>query len=193
VPEAAGSEQQGADGDQAAEAGERRATRCSGSPPRPRPAVLHILPSDQGQQVRSPDRQQPQPLPSRAPSAAKASFTSSSTTASRACGSSHFPTRMILKVASVLAADHRKSAGPQEPADDGVSVPRDDEPVSAGEPEVASSAHTEIQYLLAKLGADTGFDVHITPKRPELPVERAAAERHAAPLGQPPSAVRPGD
>jgi hypothetical protein len=48
-----------------------------------------------------------------------------------------------------------------QPADDGVSVPADDEPSGTEEPEAATSAHTEIQYLLMKLGAEMGFDVHV--------------------------------
>ena len=31
------------------------------------------------------------------------------------------------------------------------------------ETERAASVHTEIQYLLVKLGADMGFDVHVAP------------------------------
>jgi hypothetical protein len=42
-----------------------------------------------------------------------------------------------------------------------MSVPEDEEPASSEEPETAASAHTEIQYLLVKLGADMGFDVHV--------------------------------
>jgi hypothetical protein len=53
-----------------------------------------------------------------------------------------------------------------------VTIPEDDEleradeaerEVSIGgeEPESAASTHTEIQYLLLKLGADMGFDVHV--------------------------------
>jgi hypothetical protein len=42
-----------------------------------------------------------------------------------------------------------------------VSVPEDDEPAGSEEAEPAVSVHTEIQYLLLKLGADTGFDVHV--------------------------------
>jgi hypothetical protein len=60
-----------------------------------------------------------------------------------------------------LAKIHRKPAALQESADVIVSVPEDDEPASSEEPETAASAHTEIQYLLVKLGADMGFDVHV--------------------------------
>ena len=42
-----------------------------------------------------------------------------------------------------------------------VIVPEDDEPEVAEEAESSGSTHTEIQFLLAKLGADMGFDVHI--------------------------------
>jgi hypothetical protein len=40
-------------------------------------------------------------------------------------------------------------------------IPEDDDTEVIEKPEAAASAHTEIQYLLAKLGADMGFDVHI--------------------------------
>jgi hypothetical protein len=49
----------------------------------------------------------------------------------------------------------------KESAGDGVSVPEDDEPMSSEEPGAAASVHTEIQYLLVKLGSDMGFDVHV--------------------------------
>jgi hypothetical protein len=48
----------------------------------------------------------------------------------------------------------------RESADDVVVIPEDDEPEILVE-ERAGSAHTEIQYLLAKLGADMGFDIHV--------------------------------
>lgn len=54
-----------------------------------------------------------------------------------------------------------KPARRQGPVDDDVSVPEDDETASSQEPEAAATAHTEIQYLLVKLGADMGFDVHV--------------------------------
>jgi hypothetical protein len=59
-----------------------------------------------------------------------------------------------------LAKIHHKSAI-QESADSGASVPEDDEAASSEQPEAAASVHTEIQYLLVKLGADMGFDVHV--------------------------------
>ena len=40
-------------------------------------------------------------------------------------------------------------------------IPEDDEPEIIEEQESAGSVHTEIQYLLVKLGADMGFDVHV--------------------------------
>jgi hypothetical protein len=60
-----------------------------------------------------------------------------------------------------LAKIRDKHAVPPDPADEGVSVPEDDEPAGSEEPEAAVSVHTEIQYLLVKLGADMGFDVHV--------------------------------
>jgi hypothetical protein len=56
-----------------------------------------------------------------------------------------------------LVRSYRKAAL-LESHDDAVVIPDDDE---AQETEVAANAHTEIQYLLAKLGADMGFDIHI--------------------------------
>ena len=40
-------------------------------------------------------------------------------------------------------------------------VPEDDESGTPDETDRAGTIHTEIQYLLAKLGADMGFDVHV--------------------------------
>ena len=40
-------------------------------------------------------------------------------------------------------------------------VPEEDEPETAGQAESAGTVHTEIQYLLVRLGADMGFDVHV--------------------------------
>jgi hypothetical protein len=54
-----------------------------------------------------------------------------------------------------------KPAVVPDSAGDGVSVPEDDEPAGSEEAEPAVSVHTEIQYLLLKLGADMGFDVHV--------------------------------
>jgi hypothetical protein len=54
-----------------------------------------------------------------------------------------------------------KAAARQETADGAVTVPEDDEPEAVKEQEAAASVHTEIQYLLVKLGADMGFDVHV--------------------------------
>jgi hypothetical protein len=42
-----------------------------------------------------------------------------------------------------------------------VTVPEDDEPESIQQSEGTPSIHTEIQYLLLKLGADMGLDVHV--------------------------------
>jgi hypothetical protein len=60
-----------------------------------------------------------------------------------------------------LAKIRNKPAVVRDSADDGVSVPEDDEPAGSEEPEAVVSVHTEIQYLLLKLGADMGFDVHV--------------------------------
>jgi hypothetical protein len=60
-----------------------------------------------------------------------------------------------------LARTRSKLADTPEPANVGISVPEDDEPAASQEPESAASTHTEIQYLLVKLGADMGFDVHV--------------------------------
>jgi hypothetical protein len=60
-----------------------------------------------------------------------------------------------------LAKIRPQAAVRREPGDGVVSVPEDDETKNAEEAEGASSTHTEIQYLLLKLGADMGFDVHV--------------------------------
>jgi len=60
-----------------------------------------------------------------------------------------------------LATVRRKTTVLGEPGDGAVSVPEDDEPAPEEEPEPSSSEHTEIQYLLLRLGADMGFDVHV--------------------------------
>jgi hypothetical protein len=60
-----------------------------------------------------------------------------------------------------LARTRSKLTDTQESANAGISVPEDDEPAASQEPESAASTHTEIQYLLVKLGADMGFDVHV--------------------------------
>jgi len=53
-----------------------------------------------------------------------------------------------------------KPAAPQESAD-GLAVVPEDEPEVVEEAEISGSTHTEVQYLLTKLGADMGFDVHV--------------------------------
>jgi hypothetical protein len=58
----------------------------------------------------------------------------------------------------------RRSAKPvarPEPVDDTVVVPEDDEAETAEQAESAGTVHTEIQYMLVRLGADMGFDVHV--------------------------------
>jgi predicted RNA-binding protein len=58
-----------------------------------------------------------------------------------------------------------KSSGPAVAdvgSDDGtVIVPEDDESEVTVETEATGTVHTEVQYLLAKLGADMGFDTHV--------------------------------
>jgi len=54
-----------------------------------------------------------------------------------------------------------KAAAQDESADAVVVVPEDDEPEIIEETAGTSTVHTEIQYLLVKLGADMGFDVHV--------------------------------
>ena len=60
-----------------------------------------------------------------------------------------------------LAKIRTKPAVAPGSAGGGVSVPEDDEPAGGEAPEAAASAHTEIRYLLVKLGAEMGFDVHV--------------------------------
>lgn len=48
-----------------------------------------------------------------------------------------------------------------ESATDDVMIPADDEPEVMADTERAGRIHTEIQYMLVKLGADMGFDVHV--------------------------------
>jgi hypothetical protein len=54
-----------------------------------------------------------------------------------------------------------KTVLPHRAADEAVVVPGEDETAAAEESATATSAHTEMQYLLAKLGSDMGFDVHV--------------------------------
>jgi hypothetical protein len=56
---------------------------------------------------------------------------------------------------------HHKAAAQHEPAESLVVVPEDDEAEVVAEAESSGSTHTEMQYLLAKLGADMGFDIHV--------------------------------
>jgi hypothetical protein len=52
-------------------------------------------------------------------------------------------------------------AAAQHEATNGTTVPEDDEVQGRVEGESEGTVHTEIQYLLVKLGADMGFDVHV--------------------------------
>ena len=54
-----------------------------------------------------------------------------------------------------------KPASQAELADGDVAIPADDEQPIMEDAESAGSSHTEIQYLLVKLGADMGFDFHV--------------------------------
>jgi hypothetical protein len=54
-----------------------------------------------------------------------------------------------------------KAVSQHESGDSLVAVPEDDEPETIEETSTAGSVHTEIQYLLARLGADMGFDIHV--------------------------------
>jgi hypothetical protein len=54
-----------------------------------------------------------------------------------------------------------KVAAPLDAGDATVVVPEDDERQEREEGESEGTVHTEIQYLLVKLGADMGFDVHV--------------------------------
>jgi hypothetical protein len=60
-----------------------------------------------------------------------------------------------------LARTRAQSEARHQVADGDVIIPEDDEPEAAVELQAAGTAHTEIQYLLLKLGADMGFDVHV--------------------------------
>jgi hypothetical protein len=54
------------------------------------------------------------------------------------------------------------AAVPKHDSGDGmVVVPEDDEPEALEAADRTGTVHTEIQYLLVKLGADMGFDVHV--------------------------------
>jgi hypothetical protein len=60
-----------------------------------------------------------------------------------------------------LRKSRYKPAGELETVNGVVTVPEDDQPEDVEQPESAPSIHTEIQYLLLKLGADMGLDVHV--------------------------------
>ena len=55
---------------------------------------------------------------------------------------------------TVQTAEQHESA-------DGIVIVPEDEPEPADEPASAGTVHTEIQYLLVKLGADMGFEFHV--------------------------------
>ncbi len=59
-----------------------------------------------------------------------------------------------------LGKSRSKATVQQGPSGEVVTVP-EDEPEIVEEPEAAHGVHTEIQYLLLKLGADMGFNVHV--------------------------------
>jgi len=60
-----------------------------------------------------------------------------------------------------LAKSITKPVTPDDSADGMVVVPDDDEPGTSEGADRVGTVHTEIQYLLVKLGADMGFDVHV--------------------------------
>jgi hypothetical protein len=60
-----------------------------------------------------------------------------------------------------LARRRAKTAKPRESSDGVVIGPEDEETEVSGGVQDSGSAHTEMQYLLVKLGADMGFDVHV--------------------------------
>jgi hypothetical protein len=60
-----------------------------------------------------------------------------------------------------LGRSNAKAAAQHEATNGLVVVPEDDEPQGREEAESEGTVHTEIQYLLVKLGADMGFDVHV--------------------------------
>jgi hypothetical protein len=64
------------------------------------------------------------------------------------------PLGRLGKPAVKVAAQHEATNGT-------VIVPEDDEVQGGMEGEGEGTVHTEIQYLLVKLGADMGFDVHV--------------------------------
>jgi hypothetical protein len=66
----------------------------------------------------------------------------------------------VVRPLGRLAKRSYKPAAQHESADGLLIVP-EDEPEVVEETESSGSTHTEIQYLLTKLGADMGFDIHV--------------------------------
>ena len=66
----------------------------------------------------------------------------------------------VVRPLGRLAKRSRRPAAEQENAD-GLFVVPEDEPEVVEEAESSGSTHTEIQYLLMKLGADMGYHVHV--------------------------------
>ena len=73
------------------------------------------------------------------------------------------------------------AAPPHESVDGAVVVPEDYESGTPDETDRTGTIHTEIQYLLAKLGADMGFDVHVASNDQGRVRKGVPAGRHAAP------------
>jgi len=66
----------------------------------------------------------------------------------------------VVRPLGRLAKRSRRPVAEHEYAD-GLFVVPEDEPEVVEEPEISGSTHTEIQYLLMKLGADMGYHVHV--------------------------------
>jgi hypothetical protein len=60
-----------------------------------------------------------------------------------------------------LGKSHAAAVPKHDSGDGMVVVPEDDEPEALEAADRTGTVHTEIQYLLVKLGADMGFDVHV--------------------------------
>jgi hypothetical protein len=67
----------------------------------------------------------------------------------------------VVRPLGRLATRRARPTERNETTDGTVVVPEDDEGKTPEETGPAATTHTEIQYLLLKLGADMGFDVHV--------------------------------
>ena len=89
---------------------------------------------------------------------------------------------VVRQLGRLGKADKTTPARP--PSFDDVVIP-EDEPEVPEEAKREGSIHTEIQYLLLKLGADMGFDVHVasnegTKSQPEVQTEPHGQQEHRA-------------